>query len=107
MSCTYIMKGIHKKKERQNIKVQGRSGLAMFEAGITSMLYGKYISDHDRKIANKTAYVMCGGDLSQPGSVSEEYLLGLEREAVVSLCGEPKSLERMHGILFKRKTIRN
>ena len=99
--------GYTQKKERQNIKVQGRSGLAMFEAGITSMLYGKYISDHDRKIANKTAYVMCGGDLSQPGSVSEEYLLGLEREAVVSLCGEPKSLERMHGILFKRKTIRN
>ena len=99
--------GYTQKKERQNVKVQGRSGLAMFEAGITSMLYGKYISDHDRKIANKTAYVMCGGDLSQPGSVSEEYLLGLEREAVVSLCGEPKSLERMHGILFKRKTIRN
>ena len=99
--------GYTQKKERQNIKVQGRSGIAMFEAGITSMLYGKYISDHDRKIANKTAYVMCGGDLSQPGFVSEKYLLGLERDAVVSLCGEPKSLERMHGILFKRKTIRN
>ena len=65
------------------------------------------ITEHDKKIAQKTAYVMCGGDLSQPSFVSERYLLELEREAVVSLCGEPKTLERMHGILFKRKTIRN
>ncbi len=99
--------GYTQKKERDDIKVQGRSGIAMFEAGITGMLFGNYISEHDKKIAQKTAYVMCGGDLSQSGRVSERYLLDLEREAVVSLCGEPKTLERMHGILFKRKTIRN
>ena len=99
--------GYTQQKERDDIKVQGRSGIAMFEAGITGMLFGNYISEHDKKIAQKTAYVMCGGDLSQPGHVSERYLLDLEREAVVSLCGEPKTLERMHGILFKRKTIRN
>ncbi len=99
--------GYTQKKERNNIKVQGKAGIAMFEAGITSMFFGNYISEHDRKIAQKTAHVMCGGDLSQPSYVSERYLLDLEREAAVSLCGEPKTLERMHGILFKRKTIRN
>jgi len=99
--------GYTQKKERDDIKVQGKSGIAMFEAGITGMLFGNYISEHDKKIAQKTAYVMCGGDLSQPSAVSERYLLDLEREAVISLCGEPKTLERMHGILFKRKTIRN
>ena len=102
-----LKQDIHKKKEREDIKVQGKSGLAMFEAGIASMHFGNHISEHDKKIAQKTAYVMCGGDLSQPSFVSERYLLELEREAVVSLCGEPKTLERMHGILFKRKTIRN
>jgi len=99
--------GYTQKKEREDIKVQGKSGIAMFEAGVASMFFGNYISEHDKKIAQKTAYVMCGGDLSQPSFVSERYLLELEREAVVSLCGEPKTLERMHGILFKRKTIRN
>jgi len=99
--------GYTQKKERDDIKVQGKSGIAMFEAGVASMFFGNYISEHDKKIAQKTAYVMCGGDLSQPSFVSERYLLELEREAVVSLCGEPKTLERMHGILFKRKTIRN
>lgn len=92
---------------RNDIKVQGKSGLAMFEAGVTGMKYGAYISEHDAKIARKLSWVMNGGDLSAPTLVSEKYLLDLEREAFLSLCGEPKTLERIQSILFKGKPLRN
>lgn len=93
--------------QRTDIKVQGQSGLAMFEAGIAGMKYGHYISSHDMKIARKISWVLNGGDLSQPTLVSEQYLLDLEREAFLSLCGEQKTLERIHSILFKGKPLRN
>ncbi len=93
--------------QQTNIKVHGRSSLALFEAGITGMQYGAYISDHDAKIAKKLAWVMSGGDLSSPTEVSEQYLLDLEREAFLSLTGEKKTLERIHSILFKGKPLRN
>ncbi|HHP7242833.1 MAG TPA: 3-hydroxyacyl-CoA dehydrogenase NAD-binding domain-containing protein [Cyclobacteriaceae bacterium] len=93
--------------ERDDILVQGRTGLAMFEAGIAGMKYGNYISEHDMKIAKKLSWVMCGGDLTQKQTVSEQYLLDLEREAFLSLTGEPKTLERIHSILFKGKPLRN
>lgn len=90
-----------------NIKVQGRTGLALFMAGVNGMKMGRYISDHDLKIALKIANVMCGGDLSYPQEVSEQYLLDLEREAFVSLCGERKTLERIQSILTGGKPLRN
>ncbi|WP_421763770.1 3-hydroxyacyl-CoA dehydrogenase/enoyl-CoA hydratase family protein [Ekhidna sp.] len=93
--------------ERTNIKVQGKSALAMFHAGISGMKYGSYISEHDQKIGQKLAWIMAGGDLSAPTMVSEQYLLDLEREAFLSLCGEPKTLERIQSILFKGKPLRN
>jgi 3-hydroxyacyl-CoA dehydrogenase len=93
--------------QRKDIKVQGRGGIAMFLAGINGMRMGNYISDHDLKIAQKIAYVMNGGDLSYPTEVSEQYLLDLEREAFLSLCGERKTLERIESILNKGKTLRN
>jgi len=93
--------------QRKDIKVLGKSSLALFEAGITSMRYGKYISEHDAKIARKLAWVMSGGDLSEATLVSEQYLLDLEREAFLSLTGERKTLERIQSILFKNKTLRN
>ncbi len=89
------------------IKVLGQSSLALFEAGITGMQYGTYISDHDAKIARKLAWVMSGGDLSQATEVTEQYLLDLEREAFLSLTGEKKTLERIQSILFKGKPLRN
>ncbi|MFY0600964.1 MAG: enoyl-CoA hydratase/isomerase family protein [Cyclobacteriaceae bacterium] len=92
---------------RKDIKVQGRAGMAMFEAGVTGMKYGAYISDHDAKIARKLSWVMNGGELSAPALVSEQYLLDLEREAFLSLCGEQKTLERIQSILFKGKPLRN
>lgn len=90
-----------------NIKVQGRSGLALFTAGVYGMRLGNYISDHDQKIALKIANVMCGGDLTSPQEVSEQYLLDLEREAFVSLTGEKKTLERIQSILTGGKPLRN
>jgi 3-hydroxyacyl-CoA dehydrogenase len=93
--------------ERTDIKVHGKSSLAMFEAGIGGMIYGNYISEHDAKIARKLAWVMSGGDLSAPTLVSEQYLLDLEREAFLSLCGEPKTLERIQSVIFKGKPLRN
>ncbi|WP_339925454.1 3-hydroxyacyl-CoA dehydrogenase/enoyl-CoA hydratase family protein [uncultured Cyclobacterium sp.] len=93
--------------ERTDIKVLGKSSLALFETGISGMRYGAYISEHDAKIANKLAWIMSGGDLSTPTEVSERYLLDLEREAFLSLTGEKKTLERIHSILFKGKPLRN
>lgn len=91
----------------KNIKVQGRAGLALFLAGVHGMRMGNYISDHDKKIALKIANVMCGGDLTSPQEVSEQYLLDLEREAFVSLTGEKKTLERIQSILTGGKPLRN
>ena len=91
----------------ENIKVHGRSAIAMFNAGIETMKQGGYITEYDQVIAKKLAYIMCGGDLTQETFVSEQYLLDLEREAMISLCGEQKTIERMHSILFKRKPLRN
>lgn len=93
--------------ERKDIKVQGRVGLALFEAGINGMLLGNYISEHDAKIARKLGWIMCGGDITQPQEVSEQYLLDLERQMFVELTAEPKTLERIHSILFKGKPLRN
>ncbi len=90
-----------------NIKVQGRAGLALVMAGLNGMRMGNYISEHDAKIALKLANIMCGGDLTTPQNVSEQYLLDLEREAFVSLCGEKKTLERIQAILTGGKPLRN
>lgn len=99
--------GYRQPARRTNIKVQGRPGLALFLTGISSMKMGGYISDHDALIARKIANVMCGGDLSVPTEVTEQYLLDLEREAFLSLCGERKTLERIQAILNGGKPLRN
>lgn len=93
--------------ERKDIKVLGRTALGTLLAGINSMLFGRYISEHDAKIAGKLAYVMCGGDLSESTLVSEQYLLDLEREAFLSLTGERKTLERLQSVIKTGKPIRN
>jgi 3-hydroxyacyl-CoA dehydrogenase len=93
--------------QSKNVKVQGRSGMALFMAGINGLRMGNFISDHDMKIARWIANVMCGGDLTSPQEVSEQYLLDLEREAFVSLTGEKKTLERIQSILTGGKPLRN
>ncbi len=93
--------------QRKDIKVLGRSALGAMYAGINGMWRGNYATDHDAVVARKLAYVMCGGDLSEQSLVSEQYLLDLEREAFLSLCGERKTLERIQGVLKTGKPVRN
>ena len=92
---------------RKDILVLGKTGLGMVYAGANTMLTGNYMSEHDELISQKLGYVMCGGDLSQPTKVSEQYLLDLEREAFLSLLGERKTLERIQSILTTGKPLRN
>jgi len=93
--------------QKKDIKVLGRLGLGAMLAGINGMWRGGYATDHDALVARKLAYVMCGGDLSEPTLVSEQYLLDLEREAFLSLCGERKTLERIQSVLTSGKPLRN
>jgi 3-hydroxyacyl-CoA dehydrogenase len=93
--------------QRKDVKVLGRSALGALYAGIHSMWRGQYATDHDVIVAKKLAFVMCGGDLSEPALVSEQYLLDLEREAFLSLCGEKKTLERIQSVLKGGKPVRN
>ncbi len=93
--------------QRQDIKVLGRSALGSLLAGINGMQRAGYATSHDALVARKLAYVMCGGDLSEQSSVSEQYLLDLEREAFLSLCGERKTLERLQSVLKTGKPVRN
>ena len=99
--------GYTKPIKQNNIKVLGKQALGMLFVGVDSMLTGKYISEHDKKIAQKIAHVLCGGELSQATHVTEDYLLELEREAFLSLCAERKTLERIQYMLKNGKPLRN
>ena len=93
--------------QRTDIKVLGRSALGALYAGINGMQRANYATEHDALVARKLAYVMCGGDLSEPTLVSEQYLLDLERQAFLSLTGEKKTLERIQSVLKSGKPVRN
>ncbi len=93
--------------ERKDVLVLGKQALGMFLVGTDSMEASRYISEHDKKIANKLAYVMAGGDLSEPTKVTEQYLLDIEREAFLSLTTERKTLERIQHMLKTGKPLRN
>ncbi len=93
--------------KRHDVKVLGKQALGMFMVGTDAMEASHYISEHDQKIANKLAYVMAGGDLSEPTLVSEQYLLDIEREAFLSLCTERKTLERIQHMLKTGRPLRN
>ncbi|GAB5552482.1 MAG: 3-hydroxyacyl-CoA dehydrogenase/enoyl-CoA hydratase family protein [Saprospiraceae bacterium] len=93
--------------QREDITVMGQTGLAALYIAANELRLGKYASEHDIKIAKKAAYVLCGGDLSGTPKVSEQYLLDVEREAFLSLCGEQKTLERIQHMLQTNKPLRN
>jgi 3-hydroxyacyl-CoA dehydrogenase len=93
--------------QRKDIRVLGRSALGALYSGIHGMWRANYATEHDVTVAKKLAYVMCGGDLSEQTLVSEQYLLDLEREAFLSLCGEKKTLERIQSVLKGGKPVRN
>jgi 3-hydroxyacyl-CoA dehydrogenase len=92
---------------RKDIYVLGRTGLGALYVAAHSLQLGNFASEHDIKIAHKIAWVLCGGDLTSPQQVSENYLLDLEREAFLSLCGEQKTLERIQFMLENGKPLRN
>lgn len=92
---------------RKDIMVLGRTGLGALYAAAHTLFLGHYATEHDIKIAKKIAWVLCGGDLTSAQPVSEQYLLDLEREAFLSLCGEPKTLQRIQHMLESGKPLRN
>lgn len=107
-SCIELAnEGYTKPAPRKDIRVLGKQALGLAYLGANSMQVGNYISEHDTKISQKLAWVLCGGDLSAPTLVSEQYLLDLEREAFLSLCGERKTLERLQSIITGGKVLRN
>ena len=92
---------------RTDIPAPGESILAALKMGVYLMRQGEFISDHEVKIGNKVAEVLCGGAVSPGTPVSEQYVLDLEREAFKSLCGERKTQERIQFTLKTGKTLRN
>jgi 3-hydroxyacyl-CoA dehydrogenase len=92
---------------RTDIKVAGENGYALLKMGAWSARQGHFISDYDETIAEKLAYILTGGRLTGEQTVSEQYLLDLEREAFLSLCGHPKTQERMAYMLKTGKPLRN
>jgi len=89
------------------ITVLGEYGLATFKVGVQNMLWGGYITEYEQKIANEIAYVLCGGNIKPNTPVSEQYLLDIEREAFIRLCGEEKTHERISHMLSTGKPLRN
>jgi 3-hydroxyacyl-CoA dehydrogenase len=91
----------------QKALVLGRGGLATLYTAVNEFYLGGYMSEYDKEIARKIAYVICGGDLSSPQEVSEQYLLNIEREGFLSLLGNQKTLERIQYMLQYNKPLRN
>lgn len=94
-------------RERTDIRVVGEPGLAAIRVGLDQMERAGYISAHDKVVGDALAWVLCGGEVSASSRVSEQYLLELEKEAFMRLCGEVKTLDRMEHILKTGKPLRN
>ncbi len=92
---------------RTDIAAPGENALATLKLAVWTMREGQYISDHDAKVANWVAWILCGGKVTPGTLVSEQYLLDLEREAFLSLCGEKKTQERIAFTLKTGKPLRN
>jgi 3-hydroxyacyl-CoA dehydrogenase len=99
--------GYRPPRPRNQIRVTGRSGMAVIEFLVYLLRDGLYISDYDAIIAKKVAYVLTGGDVEQNTLVTEQYILDLEREAFMSLCGEEKTQARIKHMLETGRPLRN
>ena len=102
-----VNNGYTKPIQRKDIKVLGKEGLGIVYVGANSMKSGNYISEHDQLISEKLGFVLCGGDLSIPTEVNEQYLLDMERKEFLELCTERKTLERLQSIIQSGKVLRN
>jgi 3-hydroxyacyl-CoA dehydrogenase len=92
---------------RSDVPAPGENVLATLKLAVWTMREGQYISEHDAKVANWVAWILCGGKVTAGTLVSEQYLLDLEREAFLSLCGEKKTQERIAFTLKTGKPLRN
>ena len=99
--------GYRPRPQRTDIPAIGQAGLALFKVILQQMLAAGQISEHDQKIGAKLAYILCGGDLTSLHFVSEQYIMDLEREVFLSLCGEPKTRDRIQAMLTTNKPLRN
>ncbi|MBB6669772.1 3-hydroxyacyl-CoA dehydrogenase/enoyl-CoA hydratase family protein [Cohnella nanjingensis] len=106
-SALRLVQAGYEAQREEKIRVVGRDGAAVMKLGAYDMRRGGYISDHDLLIAGKLAHVLAGGNVPAGTLVTEQYLLDLEREAFLSLCGEPKTQLRMQHMLGKGKALRN
>jgi 3-hydroxyacyl-CoA dehydrogenase len=102
-----VDEGYQRPQARTQIPVGGDAVLAALKIGIHLMWRGGRISDHDKLIGTKLATIMAGGALPHPAFVTEQHLLDLEREAFLSLCGQPRTLERIKHMLTTGKPLRN
>jgi 3-hydroxyacyl-CoA dehydrogenase len=102
-----VAEGYRSRPQRDDLPAIGVSGWAQFKMMLHQMRVAGQISEHDQKIGTKLAYALCGGDLTSLHFVSEQYILDLEREVFLSLCGEPKTLERIKHTLKTGKPLRN
>ncbi|NWF93971.1 MAG: 3-hydroxyacyl-CoA dehydrogenase/enoyl-CoA hydratase family protein [Syntrophaceae bacterium] len=102
-----VREGYRPPRPKKRIKVMGEKGYALLRMGLFYMREGGYISQYDEHVAKKLAYVMTGGNLPDGTEVTEQYILDLEREAFLSLCGEPKTQERIQYTLKTGKPLRN
>jgi len=91
----------------KSIYALGERGMAYLMQFAQSMVWSGYITEHDKHVADKLAYVLSGGPLSSPQWVNESYILDLEREAFLSLCGEEKTRARIQHMLRTGKPLRN
>ena len=97
----------YKPPVQRKIRVLGERGMAALKAGIYTMKEGRYISEYDAHLADKLAYIMCGGPLPEGSWVTEQHLLDLEREVFLHLCGQPKTQDRIGHMLKTGKPLRN
>ena len=102
-----VKEGYRPPRPKKSIKVMGERGFALLQMGLFYMREGGYISEYDEHVAKKVARIMTGGNLPDGSEVTEQYLLDLEREAFVSLCGEAKTQARIEYMLKTGKPLRN
>ena len=102
-----VAQGYRPRPQRNDIPALGESGWAQFRMILHQMRAAGQISEHDQKIGSRLARILCGGDLTSLHFVCEQYIMDLEREVFLSLCGEPKTLERIKHTLKTGKPLRN
>jgi len=107
MMVLNLVKENYRPPRPKEIKVLGEKGYALLQMGLYYMREGGYISPYDEHVGKKLAYVFSGGNLPDGTEVMEQHILDLEREAFMSLCGEPKTEERIQHMLKTGKPLRN